>query len=93
MKFNRYYYILMKAAQYTTYGNANVIEITAEAQVPTLKEGQILVEAYAASLNPFDYKLRLGYMKEMIPLTFPVTIGGDFAGVVKEVSSDVSQLS
>jgi alcohol dehydrogenase len=83
----------MKAAQYTTYGNANVIEITAEAQVPTLKEGQILVEAYAASLNPFDYKLRLGYMKEMIPLTFPVTIGGDFAGVVKEVSSDVTEFS
>lgn len=72
----------MKAAQYNSYGDSNVIEINPNAPTPTPKEGQLLVEVHAASANPFDYKLRRGYMKESIPLQFPVTIGGDFSGVV-----------
>lgn len=81
----------MKAAQYNSYGGADVIEINLNAPKPTLKDGQVLVEVYAASLNPFDYKLRLGYMKDNIPLTFPVTVGGDLSGVVTEVSANVSE--
>jgi NADPH:quinone reductase-like Zn-dependent oxidoreductase len=46
---------------------------------------------YAASLNPFDWKLRAGYMKEMIPLKFPFTIGGDFSGVVTNLGENVSE--
>lgn len=72
----------MKAAQYNSYGDPHVIEINSNAPAPTPKEGQILVEVHAASANPFDYKLRRGYMKDSIPLQFPVTIGGDFSGVV-----------
>ncbi|MBI2034279.1 MAG: NADP-dependent oxidoreductase [Candidatus Levybacteria bacterium] len=72
----------MKAAQYSTYGGAEVIEINNNAVKPTPQEGQVLVEVHAASINPFDWKLRAGYMKDMIPLSFPVTIGGDFAGIV-----------
>ena len=83
----------MKAAQYNTYGDSSVIEINDNAATPVLKDGQVMVEVHAASLNPFDYKVRLGYMKEMIPLTFPVTIGGDFSGVVTEVSSGVSEFA
>lgn len=83
----------MKAALYNEYGPADVIKIETTVSTPTLKEGQLLVEVHAASANPFDYKLRMGYMKEMIPLTFPVTIGGDFAGVVTEVSPDVTEFS
>lgn len=83
----------MKAAQYNTYGDSSVIEINDNAATPVLKDGQVMVEVHAASLNPFDYKVRLGYMKEMIPLTFPVTIGGDFSGVVTEVASGVSEFA
>ena len=72
----------MKAAQYNRYGGPEVIEINNNASNPSAGKGQVLVEVYAASLNPFDWKLRLGYMKEMIPLKFPFTLGGDFSGVV-----------
>ena len=48
-------------------------------------EGQVLVEVTAVSINPIDYKVRLGYMKDFVPLTFPATIGGDFAGFVREI--------
>lgn len=75
----------MKAAQYSKYGGPEVIEITNNADKPVPKEGQVLVEVHAASINPFDWKVRSGMMKDMIPLSFPVTIGGDFAGVVVEV--------
>jgi NADPH:quinone reductase-like Zn-dependent oxidoreductase len=83
----------MKAAQYPSYGDSSVIEINENAPTPTLKDGQVMVEVHAAALNPFDYKVRMGYMKEMIPLTFPVTIGGDFSGVVTEIAPGVTEFS
>ncbi|EKD65362.1 MAG: Alcohol dehydrogenase, zinc-containing [uncultured bacterium] len=80
----------MKAAQYNRYGGPEVIEIK-NVQNPIPKKGQVLVEVHAASLNPFDYRLRLGYMKENIPLDFPFTIGGDYSGVVTDLGEDVSE--
>lgn len=80
----------MKAVQYSKYGGPEVLEINQNALTPSAGTGQVLVEVRAASLNPFDYKLRLGYMKEMIPLKFPFTIGGDFSGVVVGLGRDVS---
>jgi alcohol dehydrogenase len=83
----------MKAARYKSYGGPDVIDIVNDAPQPILKEGQVLVEVHAAGLNPFDSKLRLGYMKENIPLSFPVTIGGDFGGVVLQTVPGVEGLS
>lgn len=77
----------MKAAQINEYGSFDVIKIV-DIDKPAPGEGQILVELRAASLNPFDYKLRKGYMKDTIPLQLPITIGADFAGVVIEGSDD-----
>lgn len=77
----------MKAAQINSYGDAAVIEIN-DTEKPVLKEGQVLVEIHAASLNPFDSKLRSGFMKDYISLHFPFTLGGDFAGVVTEITGD-----
>jgi len=78
----------MKAAQISQYGGPEVIEIR-EIDKPTLKDTQVLAEVKAAAINPFDWKVRAGYMKENIPLKFPVTLGADFSGVVTEVASDV----
>ncbi len=82
----------MKAAQLNEYGDPSVIQIN-EVDTPTLKQGQVLVEVHASSLNPFDSAIRAGYMKDAIPLEFPATLGGDIAGVVTEVSEDVSDIS
>ena len=80
----------MKAAQFNKYGGPEVIEINHSAAVPKAGEGLILVEAHAAALNPIDTIVRAGYMQGMFPLTFPVTLSGDFAGEVKEVGKGVS---
>lgn len=79
----------MKAAQFNKYGGSEVVEINENAPKPTAAKGKVLIEVYAASLNPVDWKIRAGYMKEMVPLQFPVTLGGDFSGVVKQVCPSV----
>ena len=65
----------MKAAQISDYGGSEVIKIN-EISKPILKEGQVLVEVYAAGINPIDYKIRLGFLKNAIK-SFPVTLGTD----------------
>lgn len=75
----------MKAIQINSYGDENVLELKDIPQ-PVIGEKQVLVEVHAASLNPFDRKLMAGYMKNVIPLHFPLTLGGDFAGKVIQLS-------
>jgi len=82
----------MKATQIKGYGGSDVIEMVADALKPVAEAGQILVEVQAASLNRIDVITRAGYMHEMMPLTFPATLGGDFAGVVREVGEGVTEV-
>jgi alcohol dehydrogenase len=80
----------MKSAQITSYGNTNgVIEIR-QTSTPNLSAGKVLIEVKAAGINPIDWKIREGYMQQMIHLQFPSTLGLDFSGVIKEVGEDVS---
>lgn len=80
----------MKAVQISSYGGVDVLEIAENVPKPSISEGQVLVEVYAASLNPFDWKVREGYAKEYIKLQFPATIGGDFAGIIVGLGEKVS---
>lgn len=82
----------MKAAQINEYGDPSVIHVN-DVDKPTPEPGQVLVEVHASNVNPFDAKLRAGYMKDSIPLQFPFTIGGDIAGVVTELGENVDSLA
>ncbi len=82
----------MKAVQISQYGDASVLTVTADAPKPAVGEGKVLVEVRAASLNPVDTMVRLGYMAKMAPLAFPAIVGTDMAGVVVEVGSGVTDL-
>jgi alcohol dehydrogenase len=82
----------MKAAQISAYGHADAVNVV-EVEKPKLASGQVLVEVHASSLNPFDTSVREGYLKEMVPLKLPVTLGADIAGIVVEVGEDVTNFS
>ncbi|HJT21616.1 MAG TPA: NADP-dependent oxidoreductase [Nitrospira sp.] len=82
----------MKALQIKQYGGRDVLELSPNASKPAAGKGQILVVVHSASINPIDWKVRAGYMKEMVPLTMPATLGGDVAGVVAEVGESVSSV-
>lgn len=81
----------MKAIQINKYGGSEVLEINENAPEPILKPGQVLVEAFAGSINPFDNIIMAGYMEKMMPLKFPVTMGGDFAGTIVKIAEDVTE--
>lgn len=64
----------MKAVQINSYGGVEVLEINGNVPVPSPQKGQVLVENHAASINPIDWKIRAGYLKEMAPLSFPALV-------------------
>ncbi|WHZ26531.1 MAG: NADP-dependent oxidoreductase [Nitrospira sp.] len=82
----------MKAVQIRQYGGNEVLELNSNVPKPVLGNGQVLVEVHAASINPIDWKIRMGHLKEHVPLTMPATLGGDFAGVVMEIGRSDSTL-
>ncbi|MCL5772761.1 MAG: NADP-dependent oxidoreductase [Firmicutes bacterium] len=80
---------IMKAAQINKYGGSEVVEINGNAPKPAVSSGQLLIEVHAAGVNPVDWKIREGYMQQMMLLKFPATLGGDFSGVITEVGAGV----
>lgn len=79
----------MKAARIHAYGDANRIQIE-DAPMPVLNDDDVLIRAVAASVNPVDWKIRAGYLKEMIPYAMPLTLGWDVSGVVERVGTAVT---
>lgn len=80
----------MKAEQIRMYGGSDVLEINEKASIPEVSTGKILVEVHAAGVNPMDWKIREGYLKQTTPLQLPVTLGGDFSGVIIEIGEGVT---
>ena len=80
---------MMKAIVIDTYGGKEQLK---ERQIdpPTISDNQVLLEVYATSVNPIDWKVREGYLKEMLPFEFPITLGWDAAGIIAEVGKNVS---
>lgn len=78
----------MFALTYDEYGPADVLSV---GDVPEVHAGpgQIRVEVVASSVNPIDWKMRAGHLKDFLPATFPVVPGVDAAGVVDEVGDGV----
>lgn len=78
----------MKAAQINEYGGPDKV-VVQEIETPTPGERQILVKVHASSLNPFDTMVRSGMLQDAIPLTLPVTLGGDIAGEIEKLGTGV----
>ena len=70
----------MKSAQIKMYGGSEVIEINQMTPTPNLAAGKVLIDVKVAGINPIDWKIREGYMQQMIALEFPSTLGMDFSG-------------
>jgi len=79
----------MRAVRYHQYGGPEVLEI-ADVAAPVAAPSEILVDIRAAGLNPFDWKLRAGYLKKFFEPEFPVTPGREGAGVVSGLGAGVT---
>ena len=79
----------MRAVTYHKYGDPSVLKVE-DVPEPHAGPGQVRIRVEAASVNPIDWKLRAGYLQQMMPLRFPAIPGQDAAGVVDEVGEGVS---
>ncbi len=73
----------MRVAKYDNFNGPKGIEV-GKMEIPELKEGEILVRIRAAGVNPVDAVIAKGYYKDMMPHSFPVIPGWDFAGEIEE---------
>jgi NADPH:quinone reductase-like Zn-dependent oxidoreductase len=79
----------MKAIVIHGYGSPEVLQYE-DCQDPVPGPGEVLVKVAASSVNPFDFKVRSGAMKDFVPLTFPAILGIDVSGTVESVGPGVT---
>ena len=80
---------MSRRVQFDRYGPVDVLHV-AEMPRPSAGEGQVLVEAAAAGINPGEIAIRDGAMEAMFPATLPSGQGSDFAGRVVETGPGVT---
>jgi NADPH:quinone reductase-like Zn-dependent oxidoreductase len=79
----------MKAVVLHEYGGPSNLKYE-DVDDPVAGEGQVLVRVTASSVNPIDYKIRSGAMKEYMPMELPAILGRDISGIVREVGAGVT---
>lgn len=82
---------MMKAALLHGYGDVTRIAYE-DVPLPEPGPGEVLVKTIAVSINPIDWKLRRGDLKDMMPLEFPAILGRDLSGEVVALGEGVTSL-
>lgn len=80
----------MKAAIINRWGSPDVFEIS-EVDKPSPKTNQLLIEVFSSSVNPVDWKQRLGNHKYILGAPFPIILGYDVCGKVVEAGKDIQK--
>ena len=71
----------MKAVLLNGYGDSSQL-VYSESPMPQAGPGEVLVKVFASSVNPIDFKIMRGDMKDAMPVDFPVILGRDVAGEI-----------
>lgn len=74
----------MKACIIDNFGGRDRLKIT-DIPKPEAGDGEVLVRIKAVGVNPVDWKIREGRLKDAFPHEFPLIPGWDMAGVVEAV--------
>ena len=79
----------MKAAVLHEYGAPSKLKYE-DVEDPKPGPGEVRIRVLAVSLNPVDWKMRSGELKERLPVEFPGILGRDVAGVVDSLGEGVT---
>jgi NADPH:quinone reductase-like Zn-dependent oxidoreductase len=82
---------VVNAIRFHDYGDSNHL-VLEKIPRPEPKANEVLIEVYFAGVNPIDWKIRAGYLKDFMPVPLPSTPGIDFSGVIAEVGPSVKNL-
>ena len=80
---------MMKAVLVHEYGNPAAMRVE-QTGIPKLQPDEILVRVNAASVNPVDWKVCDGMLKDKLPMAMPFIPGGDFSGTVAATGSEAA---
>ncbi|MDQ0313855.1 NADP-dependent oxidoreductase [Amorphus orientalis] len=79
----------MTAIRFADYGPVDVLSAD-RVPVPEPGPGEVRIDVKAASVNPIDWKLRKGLLKDVFAIPFPFVTGRDGAGVVAAAGEGVA---
>lgn len=82
----------MNAVRLHNYGDPEVL-IYETAPCPEPQADEVLIRIHAAGVNPADWKMRQGYLRDKFPFSLPLILGYDLAGVVEVVGNQVNYLA
>ncbi len=80
----------MQAAVIKTFGGIESISIE-EVPLPTPQEHEVQIAVRYAGVNPIDWKMTEGHLKDKMESRFPITLGWDAAGTISAIGKKVSQ--
>ncbi|MEG1592284.1 NADP-dependent oxidoreductase [Chryseobacterium sp.] len=78
----------MKAFSISHYKKNSELQLV-DVPESVVREDEVLVEIYAASVNLLDSKIKSGEFKLILPYKMPLILGHDVAGVIIKVGSRV----
>lgn len=79
----------MRAMVIEDFGDINQMRL-AEIPTPEPQKNEVLIQISYAAINPVDWKICAGFLRERMPYEFPITLGWDVAGVISKVGADVT---
>ncbi|MFB7739496.1 NADP-dependent oxidoreductase [Streptomyces sp. NPDC056112] len=82
----------MMAARVHGFGGPEVIRFE-QVRRPDPGPGEVLVRVAAAGFNPSDVGFRAGYMRDIVQLDLPFTLGSEAAGTVVQVGVGVERFA
>ncbi len=82
----------MKAILLSSFGGRDQLKFT-DVEKPIPGEGEVLVRIKAAGVNPVDFKIREGFLKERMPNILPLIPGWDMAGEVESCGYSARRFS
>ena len=81
----------MKAVRIHSYDGPDEL-IYEDVPRPRPDAGEVLIRIHAAGVNPVDWKIREGYLRDMLHHKLPLILGWDLSGVVESTGSGVTRL-
>lgn len=78
----------MKAIVIDEFGGVDKLKLV-DVPKPVPEPNEVLIEIFYTAVNPVDWKIREGYLKERLPHKFPLIPGWDAAGKIAAIGKNV----
>lgn len=78
----------MKAIAINDFGGPEQLQLV-ERPMPPITDDQVLVAVHVAAVNPIDWRIRKGQLKNFVAYEFPAIMGREVSGVVARVGAAV----